>query len=222
MSETIKVFISSKQGELDTERAILAEQARQAGLEPVLAEEWPPSRNDIRTEYMKRVRDSPIYIGIFYRAYSAPSAEEYNAAIEHPYREVLIYQRHSDPEERDKQLTSLLQGMAARHVYFSYQEPEDLIGVASQHLKAALVRMLNRLLSIGETKGGLSWGVWPEPEAIQSPVRQFLGSLGFVDGRYQTRKAVELSQQINLIVAKLDFHNAIENGGNAPGKDGVS
>lgn len=204
MSETIKVFISSKQGELDTERAIAAEQARRVGLEPVLAEEWPPTRDDIRSEYLKRVRDAPIYIGIFYRVYSKPSAEEYSTAIEHPYREILIYQKDSRAEERDKQLTNLLEEIAGRHVYFSYEKPEDLLRVVSQHLKAALARMLDRLLSIGEARGGLSWGRWSETAGTQSSLEQFLRSLGFIDGVYEPGKAVELFHQISLMIDNFE------------------
>ncbi len=205
MSDTIRVFISSKQSELDTERAIAAEQARRVGLEPILAEEWPPARDDIRSEYLKRVREAPIYIGIFYRVYSKPSVEEYSTAIEHPYREILIYQRNSGAEERDNELTKLLGEIATRHVYFRYEKPEDLLKVVSQHLKAALVRMLDRLLSIGEKRGGLSWGTWSKTMGSQSSLEQFLHSLGFIDGLYERGKAVDLSDQIRQLIKNAEM-----------------
>src|SRR5580704_7413412 len=104
----MSVFVSSKQGELDTERYIVKQRAEDAGLVAELAEEWPPGRADIRKVYLDRVGLCCIYVGLFYRTYSQPTIEEYETAAANPYREMLIYWRAADTGDVDPRLTEFM------------------------------------------------------------------------------------------------------------------
>lgn len=206
MCEEIRVFVSSKQSELDTERAIIREQAQKVGLIPILAEDWPPGRTDIRQVYLNQVRMCPIYIGVFYQSFSPATVEEYNVAKNHPYREILVYIRNSDEATRDPRLADVLRDIAANHVYFNYNKPEDLLYVIPKHLKAALSRMINLLISLGEAaQGGLSWGKIPDEGRVTlSPTEQFLSSIGFPDGQYDKYKADKILTHIQSVISYLD------------------
>src|ERR1700726_3692336 len=92
VDDLIRVFISSKQSEFHAEREALYQVIKRLPLlVPVLAEQWPPQRLEVRGRFLRAVRRSPIYVGLFGCIYSEPTVLEYEAAIENPAREVLIY-----------------------------------------------------------------------------------------------------------------------------------
>ena len=151
MSAKIRVFISSKQSEFETERAVLAHEIRNIPLlDPVLAEEWNPTGTSVHEVYLNDVRTSPIYVGLFGSVYSQPTFLEYKAACENPYREKLIYLKQTD--KIDEQLRQLIVEFQDRHVPAKFRTLGDLVPVFSKHLGAALSRMVNTLQLFGEPK----------------------------------------------------------------------
>ncbi|HJZ74721.1 MAG TPA: DUF4062 domain-containing protein [Vicinamibacterales bacterium] len=141
----ISVFISSKQAEFETERAVLADKIRAIPFfTPVIAEEWTPQRTAVRDVFLDKVRSSPIYVGLFHRVYSDATELEYRAAVENPYREVLLYVKDRDAV-REPRLTQLLSAARSEHVTFQFEGVKDLLPVFTAHLQAALVRMVATL-----------------------------------------------------------------------------
>ena len=67
----IPVFISSKMAELREDRFALASVIKSTEtLEPVFAENWAPRRATPEESYIADALRCPIYVGLFWRAYS--------------------------------------------------------------------------------------------------------------------------------------------------------
>jgi hypothetical protein len=148
--DAIGVFISSKQSEFETERAVLADKIRAIPfLDPVVAEEWVPERTPVQDVFLDKVRRCPIYVGLFQRIYSEPTEREYRTAMENPYREVLIYVKECRGE-RDPRLAQLVEAARSQHVTFQFESIKDLLPVFTMHLQAALVRMVSSLQALGK------------------------------------------------------------------------
>jgi hypothetical protein len=203
MSDAISVFVSSKQGELDTDRQIVRQRAEDAGLTPVLAEDWPPGRADIRQVYLEKVERCPIYLGLFYRTYSEPTAEEYRVASNNPYREILIYWRSSGGQPVDAPLSEFMRAVGTRHVYQKYQKPEDLLRIVHEHLQQALERMIQLLLNLGKSaKGGHLFGGVGHRTAAH-PAQEFLRALNFPDGAYDAAHAQAMTARAERAIDRL-------------------
>jgi len=148
--DPISVFISSKQSEFETERAVLADKIRGIPfLDAVIAEEWAPERTPVQDVFLEKVRRCPIYVGLFQCIYSEPTEMEYRAGIENPYREVLLYVK-ACRGTRDPRLTQLIEATRSRHVTFQFEGVKDLLPVFTLHLQAALVRMVETLQALGK------------------------------------------------------------------------
>lgn len=209
MSMPIEVFVSSKMGELETERAIAKEQIIRSGLSPVLADDWAPSRESMRQVYLESVKSCHIYLGIFHREYSEATIEEYGAAASNPYREIIIYIKSSSPDARDPKLLSFIKDIATRHVYFEFQRPEILLTVVPMHLHAAISRMINLLMNLGmEAKSGVKWGDLPSDNTINNPSQEFLKYFGFPDGVYNEDIAKSNIEQLQSLLDKLRRYKA--------------
>jgi Domain of unknown function (DUF4062) len=148
--DAISVFISSKQSEFETERAVLADKIRSIPfLDVVLAEEWAPERTPVQDVFLEKVRRCPIYVGLFQCIYSEPTEMEYRAGMENPYREVLLYIKGCRGT-RDPRLAQLIDAARSRHVTFQFDGVKDLLPVFRLHLQAALVRMVENLQALGK------------------------------------------------------------------------
>jgi len=192
MSIDVKIFISSKFGELDTERAIIGEQTRSLKLKPIFGEEWSPRRRQVRDLYLDQVRKCPVYVGIFYRKYSIPTIEEYSAAMDNPYREALIYIRQDDSQKRDNRLKDFLEKIQDQHLCYQYNKPEELLSFIPRHLEDAVSRLVKLVMKLGNApEGGLAWGELDEP-SLEDPVKEILKSVGFEGGRFDQQKAEKL------------------------------
>jgi hypothetical protein len=151
LNPVLRVFVSSKQAaEFDEERRGMADIVSRLPLLAIdIAEDWAPRRESIEATSMVRVRAAAIYVGLFGRTYSAPAAREYEAAIENPYREVLVYVKSSPVV--DEPLARLIarldqphEGHATRH----YDTWAGLKPHFEAHLWAAVTRMVERLLQL--------------------------------------------------------------------------
>ena len=159
--DAISVFISSKQSEFETERAVLADKIRAIPfLDPVVAEEWAPERTPVQDVFLDKVRRCPIYVGLFQCIYSEPTEREYRTAMENRHREVLFYVKECRGE-RDPRLAQLVEAARSQHVTFQFAGIKDLLPVFTMHLQAALVRMVLSLQALGK----------------QSPVSRSAGSV---------------------------------------------
>jgi hypothetical protein len=147
----IRVFISSKQDEFETERTVLAHEIKSIPiLEPVFAEAWLPQGSSIQEVYLRDVRSCPIYVGLFGCVYSEPTRLEYVAASENPYRERLIYLKecaHVDPLLQD-----LIETFERQVVFRRFRTVGDLLPAFSNHVLAALSRMITNYQLLGEPK----------------------------------------------------------------------
>ncbi len=90
MPTMTQVFVSSKQGELDPERAAL-HNALQSPEWDNFTFEWsgafPPSAREV---YLKQVAECKVYLGIFGAEYSQATVDEYHQAKELG-KPILIY-----------------------------------------------------------------------------------------------------------------------------------
>jgi Domain of unknown function (DUF4062) len=158
VDDLIRVFISSKQSEFYAERAALCQVIKRLPLlVPVLAEEWPPQRLEVRERFLRDVRRSPIYVGLFGCIYSEPTVQEYEAAVENPAREVLIYIKRCPGALVDPPLAPFLEELQRRTVKM-FNDVEELLPVFEQHLWSAVGRMIGAYLELQApapvTRGG--------------------------------------------------------------------
>jgi hypothetical protein len=152
----IKVFISSKQAEFKREREGMFELiSGMPLLAPILAEDWSPGRDDVKGRYLRNVRESPIYVGLFGCIYSGPTEEEYRAALENPFREILVYVRECD--QADLGLTALRKSFLEDcvHAVKVFRTWDDLKPVFERHIWNAVYRMIQAYMEMAK----------PQPQA---------------------------------------------------------
>jgi len=148
----IPVFISSKQIELHDDRLAIAELVAQIEtLEPVYAEEWTPRRAAAGDVYRADALRCPLYIGLFWKAYSAATEEEYRLAVSNRETELLLYIRDCEELEREERLRGLIAEFQDKHVFRRYGSTADLQRLVPNHLLEAVIRMVTRLHYLGQT-----------------------------------------------------------------------
>lgn len=148
VDDLIRVFISSKQSEFHDERAAFQQVIRRLPLlVPVLAEDWPPQRLEVRERFLRDVRRSPIYVGLFGCIYSAPTVLEYETAIENPAREILIYIKRCPREKTEPNLVPFLERLQERTVKV-FADLAELLPVFEQHLWSAVGRMIGAYMEL--------------------------------------------------------------------------
>ncbi|MCX7840301.1 MAG: HEAT repeat domain-containing protein, partial [Anaerolineae bacterium] len=101
----LRVFISSKMGELDDERAIVKRALLARDCEPILFDDMGARPTSAQTTYLAGVRAADVYVGIFWNAYSAATEEEYRLARELG-KPCFVYIKES--ARRDAELERLL------------------------------------------------------------------------------------------------------------------
>lgn len=152
LTDVVRIFVSSKQREFVEERQGIAEIVRSLPLLAVdIAEDWAPGRESIEATYLARVRAAPIYVGLFGCTYSAPTAREYDAANENPYREVLTYVKRCDSVDPElalliRRFDELRDGHTTKH----FDTWSDLKPHFEKHLWAAVHRMISHYLQLAE------------------------------------------------------------------------
>jgi predicted HTH transcriptional regulator len=124
----IKVFISSSQRELRTERiavqeVILETEILNRYFEIEMWEEFPAMGISPRKAYLEKLKECEIYIGIFGKEYSEPTVDEYHAAKEYG-KYILIFLKGKNDMERDDGLRELLKEFRG-HKGYAYKRFED-------------------------------------------------------------------------------------------------
>ena len=122
--DKLKVFISSS-NELNDERLIVKEIVEDLNWIPILYENWKAKTESMRTTYIKGVKSSDVYVGIFWRKYSQPTIEEYETAnVEN--KEISIHIKSIDKESRDNNLVDFINKIKDKHVYNSFKNILEL------------------------------------------------------------------------------------------------
>jgi hypothetical protein len=188
LTGVIRVFISSKQAEFHEERRGMADVIRQLPLLAAdVAEEWAPERNTVEDRYLAGVRAAPIFVGLFGSIFSAPTANEYDAAIENPHREVLTYvKRCATVEPPLADLIRRFDDPREGHTVRRFDLWADLKPYFEQHLWAAVRRMIQNYMSLADSPpvarsaSGVMAARWQRE-------RDHLLSLGLPDAADRTR-----------------------------------
>jgi len=120
-----KVFVSSKQGELDPERKALRD-ALQSPEWDNFTFEWSGAFSDsARDVYLKQVAEADVYLGIFFEMYSQATADEYHEA-RRLGKPILIYFKRC--AERQPELTKfVLEEIQPAHKYQEFATTEELV-----------------------------------------------------------------------------------------------
>ena len=148
----ISVFISSKQMELREDRLIVANTINSLrNMRAVMAEDWVPQRQIVHQVYLQDVLRCPIYLGLFWKVFSDPTVREYEAAYSNEHTEILLYIKDCPDAERDGPLQALIQRFQENHVPTRFKSAADLMTVLPKHLDAAVDRMLEKLVRLGQT-----------------------------------------------------------------------
>jgi hypothetical protein len=152
ITEVVRVFISSKQKEFQSERQGMQEVIRKLPLLAAdLAEDWSPERAKVKTTFLNRVRSAPIYVGLFGRIYSAPTCLEYETALENSRREVLLYIKEC--QDRERLLTDFLSRLEIPehvHTIKPFRDWDELKPFFERHLWDAVKRMIDHYFLLTE------------------------------------------------------------------------
>lgn len=113
MTTDLKVFISSKMQELAPERELLHRLVSEVGHELVTLRAWtfeadaPAANRSIRDVYLDALRQSALYIGLFWNEYGEWTVDEFERASEWGI-DRHIYVKDVDSGKRDPRLTAFL------------------------------------------------------------------------------------------------------------------
>lgn len=108
-SRKLRVFISSKQRELDDERQIAREVVESFDFEAIMSELREASPSSAHSIYLQEVRESDIYLGIFAKKHSKPTEAEYREATKSNVPCLIFVRKLKENERRDKALKQLLE-----------------------------------------------------------------------------------------------------------------
>jgi hypothetical protein len=108
MTDKLKVFISSKEGELENERLMVKREIESLLLNSVSSEVSSATFKSMKETNEKEVRSSNIYIGIFGRTYSPATIKEYRFARSSMIKPFIFKKYLKESEPRDIQLIGFL------------------------------------------------------------------------------------------------------------------
>jgi hypothetical protein len=108
MTDKLKVFISSKEGELENERLMVKREIESLLLNSVSSEVSSATFQSMKETNEKEVRSSNIYIGIFGRTYSPATIKEYRFARSSMIKPFIFKKYLKESEPRDIQLIGFL------------------------------------------------------------------------------------------------------------------
>jgi len=126
--ERLKIFVSSTVTELKDARAIAREAINDFQFSPLMCEDWGAATESSRKTYLKKIKNSDIYIGIFWKNYSEPTVEEYKEAIKLG-KEILLYVKKEENKLRNNNLRQFLievKNFDSGHIYYEYDTVVDL------------------------------------------------------------------------------------------------
>jgi hypothetical protein len=108
MTPDLKVFISSKEGELESERLIVKKVIESLFLNPIGSEERSATYRSMTEVNKQEVRSSHIYIGLFKGLYSKATIDEYRIATS-SQKILFIFKKYlKESEHIDEELKEFL------------------------------------------------------------------------------------------------------------------
>lgn len=178
----IRVFLSSKMKEFESERAAIAHQVSTLrGFQINPAEEWGALSANVEKVYRGGVRECHIYVGLFGRIYSAATQHEYEEACLNPYRQKLIYLRQA--RNVDPQLMDLIDTLKHRHRPYVFKNLWDLQPQLLLDLEYALEEIANQNLERGDSRPVVQTGSGPSvSEEAWRNTQEYLSDLYGHDG----------------------------------------
>lgn len=117
MTTDLHVFISSKMQELAPEREALRRLLSEVGHELVTLRAWtfeadaPAADRSIREVYLDALKQSALYVGLFWNEYGEWTIDEFERASEWAI-DRHIYVKDVEPERRDPRLTAFLEAQS--------------------------------------------------------------------------------------------------------------
>jgi hypothetical protein len=108
----ISVFISSKMGELATERKIVKEALGEILVDAWVFEQDAGAREtSIQEIYLEELNNSDLNIGIFWKGYGKYTIDEFHAALKDK-KDMLVYEKGIGLEDRDADLQNFLDSIS--------------------------------------------------------------------------------------------------------------
>lgn len=135
--DAIKVFISSNIDELKDERLIAKKAIEHFKFTSIMFEDFGARTETARKAYRQELKNSHVYLGIFYKEASKPTFEEYSKALKWG-KDILIYFKKS--EKRDKRLTKFVEEIKNRHLIYEFENVIELDGGIKKDLSALASR----------------------------------------------------------------------------------
>jgi HEAT repeat protein/predicted ATPase len=121
----IKVFVSSKQGELDPERAALHQALQSAEWDNFAIEFSGAFPDSVRDVFLQHIGECDVYLGIFAGVYSQPTVDEYHKAKDLG-KPILIYLKKC--ANRDLALDEFIRTeLQPSHKYQEFSTTEELV-----------------------------------------------------------------------------------------------
>ena len=117
MTTELHVFISSKMQELAPERQTLHDLLPDLGNDLITLRAWvfesdaPAANASIREVYLNALKDSALYLGLFWNQYGEWTIDEFERATEWGI-DRHIYVKNVDADQRESQLQAFLDNQA--------------------------------------------------------------------------------------------------------------
>lgn len=146
MTESLRVFISSREKELSYERLMVIRTIKSLLLTPISSEDRSATFVSMEEMNQKEVRSSHIYIGIFGRCYSDPIIREFYLARQNG-KQTLIFKKNVGDLKRDPDLQNFLDTIQHSRKGLVTEYFSDIFDLRKKVKKAIIGLMSERYLS---------------------------------------------------------------------------
>ncbi|MGI0064759.1 MAG: DUF4062 domain-containing protein [Nitrosopumilaceae archaeon] len=137
----LRIFISGKEDELFNERIITIELIKSFECTPIASENRSASDNPIELEYLKEVRTSHIYIGIFGVKFSSATIQEFDEARKYVIPPLIFIRNLRDKEQREQPLIDFLNKVKEPSTGISYKSFNNVVELEKE-IRKALSKLL--------------------------------------------------------------------------------
>jgi tetratricopeptide (TPR) repeat protein len=153
--ERLRIFVSSTIGECASERVRVREAIVSLNHEPFLFEDAGARPYPPRTLYLRKLRESDIFVGIYRLSYGWVAPQAQISGLEDEYREAIksgipcLLYVYADQNSRDPRLTALLvEFEQGGNTYSHYQSSDDLYTRVRDDLTSVMVERFLRMRSV--------------------------------------------------------------------------
>jgi|GEM_PF-7008833 NB-ARC domain. len=220
--ERLRIFVSSTIGECASERVRVREAIVSLNHEPFLFEDAGARPYPPRTLYLRKLRESDIFVGIYKLSYGWVAPQAQISGLEDEYREAIkrgipcLLYVYADRSSRDPRLTALLAEFEqGENTYSHYQSSDDLYTRVRDDLTSVIVERFLRMRSVepmiaGDSSRDFSTDSVIERPQLEEAIQQLLRSepILAVVGAPGSGKTVALSRLAKN--NRFDFISASE------------